>query len=84
MKRFIDRTADLDRLQQLYNSESAELAIIYGRRQIGKSRLVLESIKEREGAVYYQAIQETPLGQINRFIDTAESIYPGISDIRPE
>lgn len=53
MDRFVDREAELDRLRALYDSGSADLAIIYGRRQIGKSTLVLHSVRDRDDAVYY-------------------------------
>jgi len=39
-------------------SGTAELAIICGRRQIGKSELVRQSIADRDDAVYYQAVKE--------------------------
>lgn len=84
MKRFVDRENELARLRALYGSDHAELAIVYGRRQIGKSTLVLESLRDREGAVYYQAVQETPAVQLTRFVEAAKSVYPGITDIRTE
>lgn len=84
MKQFVDREAELDRLRALYDSDQAELAIVYGRRQIGKSTLVLESLRDREKAVYHQAIQETPAVQLTRFIEVAESVYPGITDVRQD
>jgi AAA+ ATPase superfamily predicted ATPase len=84
MTQFVDRTDELARLQALYESDQAELAVVYGRRQIGKSALVLESLRDRERAVYYQAVQETPAGQLGRFVEAAESVYPGIDDIRQE
>lgn len=84
MKRFVDREAELARLRALYDSDQAELAVVYGRRQIGKSTLVLESIRERDRAVYYQAVQETPAVQLTRFVEAAESVAPGITDVRRE
>lgn len=84
MERFVDREDELARLRALYESDQAELAIVYGRRQIGKSTLVLESLRDREGIVYYQAVQETPTVQLTRFVEAAESVYPGITDIRRE
>lgn len=84
MKRFVNRTAELDRLRRLYDSEDAELAVVYGRRQIGKSKLVLESIKDRDNAVYYQAVQETLSVQRERFIDAVKQTYSGIEDIKEE
>jgi len=44
MDQFVNRIKELARLQTLYESGTAELAIIYGRRQIGKSELVRQSI----------------------------------------
>lgn len=84
MKRLVDREDELERLRALYDSDEAALAIVYGRRQIGKSTLVLESLRDREGAVYYQAVQETPAVQLTRFVEAAESVYPTITDIRRE
>ena len=84
MKQFVNREAELERLQALYESEEATLAIVYGRRQIGKTALIIESLREREGALYYQAVQETPAVQLTRFVETAESVYPGIADIKRE
>jgi AAA+ ATPase superfamily predicted ATPase len=40
MDQFVDRSEELDRLQTLYESATAELAIVYGRHQIGESELV--------------------------------------------
>lgn len=34
--------------------------------------------------MYYQAVQETKAVQLTRFIEAAESIYPGITDVRRE
>lgn len=84
MKQFVDRDTELERLRALYDSGQAELAIVYGRRQMGKTTLVLESLRDREGTVYYQAVQETPAVQLTRFIEAAESVYPGITDVRRE
>lgn len=84
MEQFVDRVDELDRLRQLYGSESAELAIVYGRRQIGKSELVRQSIRERDDAVYYQAVRGTPKTQRSRFVDAASTTYPGVTDVKEE
>ena len=84
MVQFVNREQELDRLLTLYESDRAELAIVYGRRQIGKTALLLESLKAHEKAVYYQAVQETPAVQLSRFVETAESEFPDIADIQRE
>ncbi|MDY6776148.1 MAG: ATP-binding protein [Halobacteria archaeon] len=82
MGEFVDRKEELSRLESLYESEDPELAVVYGRRQIGKTELVLKSIQDRDDAVYSQAVQATSTVQLNRFIEDAEAVYPGITDIR--
>ena len=37
---FIDRKVELERLSQLYNSDHAELFVLYGRRRVGKTELL--------------------------------------------
>lgn len=34
---FIDRKNEMEQLNQLYNSDRAELFVLYGRRQVGKN-----------------------------------------------
>ncbi|HKL27970.1 MAG TPA: ATP-binding protein [Natrialbaceae archaeon] len=84
MEQFVDRTGELDRLRSLYDSPAAELAIVYGRRQIGKSELVRQSIRDRDDAVYYQAVQGTATTQLARFVEAASTAYPGITDVRKD
>nr|WP_233561694.1 hypothetical protein [Halorubrum sp. Atlit-28R] len=53
---------------------------IHGRRQIGKSELVRQSIADRHDAVYYQAVQGTATTQLRRFVEAAATTYPDITD----
>ena len=50
--RFLDRKQELDRLRRALASREASLAVVYGRRRCGKSRLLLEALRGRR-AVYY-------------------------------
>lgn len=84
MTGFVDREQELERLQRLYESDGPALGIIYGRRRMGKTTLALESIRDRDDAVYYQATRGTAEQQIDSFIRDAAAIYPGISRIREE
>jgi len=47
MKKFIGRTAELQSLTDLFEQKSVSLAVIKGRRRVGKSRLVVEFAKEK-------------------------------------
>lgn len=84
MEEFVDRTSELDRLRALIESESAELAVVYGRRQIGKSELVRQAISGRDDAVYYQAIQGTSTTQRRRFVEAAATSYPSITTLKED
>jgi len=54
MKKFIGRKEELKKLNSLYNAKGFNMAIIYGRRRIGKSTLISEFIKDKK-AIYYVA-----------------------------
>jgi len=84
MAQFVNRVGELSRLQSLYESDDSELAVIYGRRQIGKSKLVRQSIADRDDAVYYQAVQGTATTQRRRFVEAAATTYPAITDLKEE
>lgn len=45
MAKIIGRTKEINELNQLYNSDKAELVAIYGRRRVGKTFLVDEALK---------------------------------------
>jgi AAA+ ATPase superfamily predicted ATPase len=84
MVEFVNRTEELSRLRDLYESESAELAVIYGRRRLGKTALVRESLERDEEPVIYQARQKTSELQLKQFIDAAAESYPGVTRIRED
>jgi hypothetical protein len=67
MPDFVNRTEELARLRDLYDSDDAELAVIFGRR-LGKTALLKESLTESDDAVVYQAKQKTSVLQLQQFI----------------
>jgi hypothetical protein len=84
MPPFVNRTAELSRLQALYTSDTADLAVIYGRRRLGKTALVKQSLRDREDAIVHQAKQKTKSLQLQQFIDTAAAVFPGVTRIRED
>ncbi len=54
MSIFIDRVEELNKLFEIAKSKRAELVLLYGRRRIGKSRLLIEFAK-KTGALYLLA-----------------------------
>ena len=84
MTAFVDRTEELARLHELYDSPDAELAVIFGRRRLGKTALVRESLRERPETVLYQARQKTTALQLEQFVETAAETFPGVARIQRE
>jgi AAA+ ATPase superfamily predicted ATPase len=82
MPDFVNRTEELDRLQALFESNNAELAVVYGRRRLGKTRLVRHALEDYDGTVFYQARQKTRTLQLQQFVDRAADAVSGIERIR--
>ena len=71
---FVDREEELRGLRERLKSDRFELIIIYGRRRIGKTRLILEAVRDLEH-VYYLAVEGDNLKYFKR---TASRIVPYI------
>ncbi|MFB6191996.1 MAG: ATP-binding protein [Haloarculaceae archaeon] len=82
MEQFVDRDVELDQLTDCYESETADFIVLYGRRRLGKSELVRQSIDDRDDAVYYQAIESTAQNQLEQFVDTATAQFPSLQNVR--
>ncbi|AEK72186.1 DEXX-box atpase [Thermococcus sp. 4557] len=72
MTKFVNRNEELKALRERLSSENFELIVIYGRRRVGKTRLVLEAVKDVPH-VYYLAIEGDNL---RHFQETAERVFP--------
>jgi len=59
MERFVNRENELSQLRRCYDSDGAEMVVIFGRRRLGKTQLVQHSLAERNDAVVYQATETT-------------------------
>ena len=84
MTAFVNRSDELARLHDLFESDRAELGVVYGRRRLGKTRLVKKALEDHERTVFYQARQKTADLQLEQFVETASETFPGIEDIRPD
>ncbi|SFK65773.1 hypothetical protein SAMN04487950_0430 [Halogranum rubrum] len=60
------------------------MIIIFGRRRLGKTELVRQSLSDRDDTVLYQATETTPQVQLDEFVDVASESFPGISRIKAE
>jgi uncharacterized protein len=82
MEPFVNRKQELEDLANRYDSERAELIVLYGRRRLGKSELVRQSIADRDDAVYYQAIESTAQNQLEQFVDVATDQFSALQNVR--
>ncbi|MDD6914647.1 MAG: ATP-binding protein, partial [Eubacteriales bacterium] len=53
---FIGRENELSKLNRMYKSDKFEMAIIYGRRRVGKTTLINEFCKDKD-TVFFPAIE---------------------------
>lgn len=54
---FVGRTKELSFLNDLYDSDKFEFAVIYGRRRVGKTTLIKEFVKDKELVINFAAIE---------------------------
>ena len=78
--RFIDRQEELQRLNGLMSRKGFGLAIVYGRRRIGKTRLLLEWIHKHKG-LYMVADQSSAEVQRRYLVEAASVPLPGFGDV---
>jgi AAA+ ATPase superfamily predicted ATPase len=57
---FVDRKTECEELKRVLDAKGFAFAVLYGRRRIGKTRLVLETLKGRNH-VYYLAVEKENL-----------------------
>jgi hypothetical protein len=81
---FLDRAEERRRLERLLDGRRGSLAVLYGRRRRGKSRLIREVIRGRACVYYVGDDREAPLqraglaGEIGRFMPGFDAVgYPG-------
>ncbi|MBK5296610.1 MAG: ATP-binding protein [Vicinamibacteria bacterium] len=80
---FLDRRDEAGRLTALFKRRDGGLAVVYGRRRLGKSRLLLEVLPKRRGIYYIADDREASLqrralaGEIGRLLPGfADVVYP--------
>lgn len=78
--RFLDRTEEMRRLERLVTRPEGGLAVVYGRRRIGKTRLLLEWVR-RHGGLY--SVADTSAAEVQRryFAGVVEERLPGFADV---
>ncbi len=77
---FLNRTEELARLEHLSRSREGGLAVVFGRRRVGKTRLLLEWIRRQQG-IYFVADQSSAALQRRYFAHALSSRLPGFGDV---
>lgn len=77
---FKNRKRELKEISEVLESKKFELLIIYGRRRIGKTELVLRGT-EKKSRIYYLAVGENNL---ERFYNVCLAHFPEISRIKQD
>jgi len=78
MDRFIGRSQELAELKRVLNRPSSSI-LIYGKRKVGKTTLIMQALKERpEPVVYYECLKSTLTDNVNGFVTelTRKKIFP--------
>ena len=84
--KFIGREEQLKKLSKLVNTEELSVALIYGRRRVGKSELVKQMIRQAEiKSIYYECKQVAEASNVTSLSDIVSEVLGlpklGYSDI---
>lgn len=77
---FLDRLEEMARLDRLMRRKEASLAVVYGRRRLGKTRLLLEWAAKYEG-LYTVADQSSAEVQRRYFAQAVSTRLPAFADL---
>lgn len=72
---FINRSEELDALQRLWESDSAQFFILYGRRRVGKTELLQQFCRDKRSA-YFIAAQVREADHLRSFTDVLRETNP--------
>ncbi len=71
---FVNRISELNALKEEYSKKRSSLVVIYGRRRIGKTALILKFIKDKPG-IYYVATEENEKENLKRFFNQIKKYF---------
>ena len=77
---FLDRSDEVRRLRAFLRSGDGGLVVLYGRRRLGKSRLLLETLP-RSRAIYFVADEREAALQRRSLAEEISRLLPGFADV---
>jgi hypothetical protein len=78
--KFINRNKELKQLERLSDSEGGGMAVLWGRRRVGKTRLLLEWSHRRNG-LYLACDESAPAIQRKYFAERIAERFPGFNEV---
>ncbi len=78
--KFVNRKQEMARLNHLLRLNKAGVAVVWGRRRVGKTRLLLEWAQKHKG-IYYTADESAASIQRKYFATAIEQALPGFSEV---
>ena len=79
---YLDRSEEMRRLKRLYQSPQGRLAVLYGRRRCGKSRLIFESVAGAAKLVYCFGDEREPAVHRASLAADISTVIPGFDEVR--
>jgi AAA+ ATPase superfamily predicted ATPase len=77
---FLNRFEEMGRLESLFSVPMGSLCVLWGRRRLGKTRLLVEWCKRHDG-IYTVADQSSEKIQRKIFSSSLEEKFPGFGDV---
>lgn len=77
---FINREQEMRRLDSVAALKEGGVAVLWGRRRIGKTRLLLEWARKHQG-IYFTADESAPSLQMKYFAMALNAVLPGFADV---
>ncbi|OZG61342.1 ATPase [Bifidobacterium lemurum] len=71
---FVGRTDELNALNSMFKRNRFEMAVIYGRRRIGKTALIDEFVKDKR-VLYFTALQRSNIVNLRRFTTVVAGFF---------
>lgn len=83
MEKFLGRDTELNILQKIYNKDAFGMAIVYGRRRIGKTMLVNEFLKRQDCKIIsFTAVEQNEKALLSLMKDTVlNTLAPDMLDM---
>lgn len=78
--KFVNRHEEMERLERVVEHDTAALVVVWGRRRLGKSRLLAEWCA-RHGGTYWVADESAGIIQRQYFAEEIDTVSPGFASV---